>query len=397
MVVADPLMTADDAPAIAQILSTGLDIDYFRTLRALRGREEGSRFEYVARRVPSTLATDVLAQLRRGRLQRRLDARTTRSATTRPTTWPPTCSASWAPTSRSAASSAPSTSSWPARTARPATRSAAATGCRWGRTASSPPATARRCAPRSTSTSSGSPSGCSPRRCRSTAPRAASRVVMDTRTGELLALADAPTFDANEPLEADKEDLGSRALSDAYEPGLGGEGAHRRLAHRRRQGDAAAEVPRPAAAAPPGPPDRRLVRPRQHQAHDDRHPGQVVQHRHRPRRRRVHAAGAHDVPALLRPRRAHRRRRPRRVARHPHRRRRDDLADQGPRRLRPVALGQRRADDRGRQHHRQRRRAHRPQPRSRAAPPPTRASRSAPTTPRPPGSSASRPPARPPG
>ncbi len=63
MVVADPLMTADDAPAIAQILSTGLDVDYFRTLRALRGREEGSRFEYVARRVPSTLATDVLAQL----------------------------------------------------------------------------------------------------------------------------------------------------------------------------------------------------------------------------------------------------------------------------------------------------------------------------------------------
>ena len=44
-------------------------------------------------------------------------------------------------------------------------------------------------------------------------------VVMDTRTGELLALADAPTFDANDPLEADKEDLGSRALSDAYEPG----------------------------------------------------------------------------------------------------------------------------------------------------------------------------------
>ncbi len=72
-------------------------------------REEGSRFEYVARRVPSTLATDVLGRAGRGRLPGHHHCATTRSATTRPTTWPPTCSASWAPTSRSAASSAPST------------------------------------------------------------------------------------------------------------------------------------------------------------------------------------------------------------------------------------------------------------------------------------------------
>ena len=64
MVVANPSMTADDAPAIAKILSTGLDIDYFRTLGALRGRKEGSQFEYVAGRVPSTLATDVLDEVR---------------------------------------------------------------------------------------------------------------------------------------------------------------------------------------------------------------------------------------------------------------------------------------------------------------------------------------------
>ena len=44
-------------------------------------------------------------------------------------------------------------------------------------------------------------------------------VVMDTRTGEILALADVPTFDANAPTEADEDDLGSRALSDTYEPG----------------------------------------------------------------------------------------------------------------------------------------------------------------------------------
>ena len=44
-------------------------------------------------------------------------------------------------------------------------------------------------------------------------------VVMDSRTGEVLALADHPTFDANAPLASEEADLGSRAMSDVYEPG----------------------------------------------------------------------------------------------------------------------------------------------------------------------------------
>ncbi len=44
-------------------------------------------------------------------------------------------------------------------------------------------------------------------------------VVMDSRTGELLTVADDPTFDANAPTEAIKADLGSRAMQDVYEPG----------------------------------------------------------------------------------------------------------------------------------------------------------------------------------
>ena len=58
MVVADPYMTADDAPELAKFLSNRLDIDYFTTLKKLR--ESDSRFEYIARRVPSTVATDVV-------------------------------------------------------------------------------------------------------------------------------------------------------------------------------------------------------------------------------------------------------------------------------------------------------------------------------------------------
>jgi cell division protein FtsI (penicillin-binding protein 3) len=44
-------------------------------------------------------------------------------------------------------------------------------------------------------------------------------VVMDTRTGELLALADYPTYDSNQPTLSPESDLGSRALRDVYEPG----------------------------------------------------------------------------------------------------------------------------------------------------------------------------------
>lgn len=44
-------------------------------------------------------------------------------------------------------------------------------------------------------------------------------VVMDSRTGELLALADYPSFDANQPGAANAADRGARSLSNIYEPG----------------------------------------------------------------------------------------------------------------------------------------------------------------------------------
>jgi cell division protein FtsI (penicillin-binding protein 3) len=44
-------------------------------------------------------------------------------------------------------------------------------------------------------------------------------VVMDSRTGEVLALADVPTFDANAPMLSPQRDLGMRSLFDVYEPG----------------------------------------------------------------------------------------------------------------------------------------------------------------------------------
>jgi cell division protein FtsI (penicillin-binding protein 3) len=44
-------------------------------------------------------------------------------------------------------------------------------------------------------------------------------VVMDVKSGQLLALADYPTFDPASPQQSPPADYGSRALQDAYEPG----------------------------------------------------------------------------------------------------------------------------------------------------------------------------------
>ncbi len=59
MVVADPAVTAKVAPELATFLSDRLGVDYFETLERLR--VEGSRFQYVARQVPASRAEKVVA------------------------------------------------------------------------------------------------------------------------------------------------------------------------------------------------------------------------------------------------------------------------------------------------------------------------------------------------
>jgi cell division protein FtsI (penicillin-binding protein 3) len=58
MVVADPLMTRSTAPQLARFLARRLHVDYFATLKALSKKH--SRFAYVARRVPASLAVRVV-------------------------------------------------------------------------------------------------------------------------------------------------------------------------------------------------------------------------------------------------------------------------------------------------------------------------------------------------
>ena len=220
MVVADPALTAGDGPEIARLLSDRLSIDYFRTLAALRGRDEGSRFEYVARRVPSTLATDTILALDEagfegvslrddpiraypngdvaanligymgtdeplGGFERTFD---TQLAGTDGV-------ATWQSNSRKGVRIPLRESSLTAARNGTPLRTTIDGDLQWF-------------------TQKVLASAVTQYRAESGAA-----IVLDSRTGEILALADVPTFDANRPTEAKKEDLGSRALSDIYEPG----------------------------------------------------------------------------------------------------------------------------------------------------------------------------------
>ncbi|MFC7362936.1 peptidoglycan D,D-transpeptidase FtsI family protein [Nocardioides astragali] len=220
MVVADPELTTDQAPEMARLLSDRLSIDYFKTLTALRGRAEGSKFEYVARRVPSTLASDTVAELAEagyegvslrddpirdypagdvaanligymgtdeplGGFERTFDKQL--AGTDGEATWQ-------------------SSSSKGVRIPlRESTLKAAQNG-----------APLRTTIDRDLQWFTQKVLAQAVQQYRA---ESGSAIVMDTRTGEVLALADVPTFDANKPTESPEADLGSRAMSDTYEPG----------------------------------------------------------------------------------------------------------------------------------------------------------------------------------
>jgi len=222
MVVADPAWTTPDAHELARFLATRLAIDYFATLRALRA--EGSRFEYVARRVPSTLADDALEEAEKlgydGLSTRRDPARDY-------------------PAGDVAANlvgflGTPD----PEEGVRPL----AGFELTFDDQLSGRDGSARyqvsggNRIPLGENTIVKAVDGqdlrttidldlqwYAQRVLRQTVEDARGEsgiaVVMDTRTGELLAIADHPTYDATQPLDAEVGDLGSRAMSDVYEPG----------------------------------------------------------------------------------------------------------------------------------------------------------------------------------
>ena len=79
MIVADPTKTEKDAPRIAQVLSDRLGLDYIQTVKVLTDaeREDGSEnhFGYVARRIPSEQARAAIRELEDLGLEKGVDTR----------------------------------------------------------------------------------------------------------------------------------------------------------------------------------------------------------------------------------------------------------------------------------------------------------------------------------
>ena len=351
MVVADPAQTARTPPEIARFLAQRLDVDYIDTLARLR--EQGSRFEYVARQVPSTLANDVLAEAE----ARGIEGLSTRRDPVR--TYPAHDVAANLigfmgtdePFGGLEAGLRHATS--PARTA----------GALRGRRRQPDPARHQR--------------GHQGRRRRRTCTTTIDR---DLQWYTQRVLRQAVVEGARRVRDrgdhglAHRRDPRRRRLPDlrrrrpgglrrprprgplaqpALRAGLGREGADALRADRRRPDDRPHEVHGARQPGPPGPRHPRLLRARHPEAHPGRDPGQVLQHRHRAGRRPVQAGRAAGLPQRVRPRAAHRRRPRCRVARHPARPVDVDRPDRGPHRVRPVALGHRRPDGRRGQHDRQ--------------------------------------------
>jgi cell division protein FtsI (penicillin-binding protein 3) len=216
MVVADPYMTTDEAPELAKFLATRLDVDYFRTLQLLR--EKGSRFEYVARRVPSTLATDVVSAARDAGFEG-IDTRPD------PIRDYPAGDVAANLIGFMGTDEALGGLERTFDTQLSGTDGSARYEIGGGNRLPLGESTIKRAVDGQDlrTTIDQDLQWFTQRVLRQTVEDARGdsgfAVVMDSRTGEILALADHPTFDANSPLASPEEDLGSRAMSDVYEPG----------------------------------------------------------------------------------------------------------------------------------------------------------------------------------
>ncbi|GAB6984719.1 peptidoglycan D,D-transpeptidase FtsI family protein [Nocardioides pyridinolyticus] len=216
MVIADPALTSEHAPELARFLYKRLDVDYAATLEKLR--EEGSRYEYIARRVPATHATEVVEAAERAGY----DGLFTQRDPLRD--YPAGDVASnligFLGTDEALAGFERTFDDLLSGTDGSA-RYEVGGGNRipLGENTVTKPVDGQDLR----TTIDLELQWYAQRVIRQTVEDAGGEsgfiVVMDSRTGELLALADDPTYDANDPVDAPKDDLGSRAMQDVYEPG----------------------------------------------------------------------------------------------------------------------------------------------------------------------------------
>jgi cell division protein FtsI (penicillin-binding protein 3) len=216
MVVADPSLTRPQAPDLAKFLARRLHIDYFQTLSALRQKD--SRFAYIARRVPASLALRVVKAAQ----AKGFDGLDTRNDPVRfypdhdvaanmvgfmGTDGPLaglelTFDKQLAGTDGSASYEVGAGNRIPLGKS---TITPAVNGTDLHTTIDEDLQWYTQRVLRQAVIGAGGDSGFA--------------VVQDTHSGEILALADYPTFDATDPQQAPKEDRNSLAMTSPYEPG----------------------------------------------------------------------------------------------------------------------------------------------------------------------------------
>jgi cell division protein FtsI (penicillin-binding protein 3) len=222
MVVADPSMTAERAPELAKFLATRLKVDYFTTLRRLR--VEDSQFQYIARQVPASLARSVVD----GAAEKGFEGLDTRPDPVR--TYP----------ARDVAANLVGFLGTPRKSG--AAKPLAGFEDTFDTYLAGTDGEARyqvgggNRIPLGDSTLTEAVDGHDLRTTidrdlqwysqrvlahtvRQYRAESGFAVIMDSRTGDVLALPDYPTYDASKPLESPEELFKSSALSDVYEPG----------------------------------------------------------------------------------------------------------------------------------------------------------------------------------
>ena len=219
MIVADPTRTNAHAEEIAKILAERLHLDYFDVLKKLTKQDDKTRFVYVARRVPSTLASSLLGELDKHKylgVDTRPDPLRTYPAGDVAANLVGFLGDGGKPLSGLELSF---DKLLHGKDGRETYEVGGGNRIPLGDNSEVAPVNGKdlrltidrdvqwyaQRVLRTTVQSSKAASG--------------AVVVLDSRTGEVLALADYPTFDANQPGKSPKTDRGSRALSDVYEPG----------------------------------------------------------------------------------------------------------------------------------------------------------------------------------
>jgi cell division protein FtsI (penicillin-binding protein 3) len=217
MIVADPTMTGKHASEIATVLARRLDVDYFDVLNRLR--KPDTHFQYLARRVPATKARAVVDEL---------DARGFKGIDVRRDpvrTYPAhDVAANLVGFMNAEGDAAEGAELMFDRLLKGTDGSATyeqGGGNRipLGDNSEVPPKSGRNLS----LTIDRDVQWYAQRALRDAVQGASAdsgaAVVMDSHTGELLALADYPSYDPNRPTQSPVSDLGSRAVRDAYEPG----------------------------------------------------------------------------------------------------------------------------------------------------------------------------------